>query len=282
MIRRSFHLALYSSPLLAWMIVCVILPISYLFIISFWSVQGPNIVASWNLDNYRIFFENPVYWKLFIRTINTALLIASLSVLITYPVAYFISRKVKKFRAELFLLFIIPLWMSYLIRIFSWKTILDREGLINYFLMSIKVIHEPIETLLYSNFSVTIALLHISLPYAFLPIYTALENIPTRLTEASKDLGAGNQTTFWRIVFPLSLPGVVAGFSLPFVMVLGDYLTPSLLGSPSSIFFGNTIVNQFGRTFNWPLGAALGFILFAAVLLILVTFSKLGSRKGYF
>jgi len=178
-------------------------------------------------------------------------------------------------------LVIIPLWVSYLVRAYAWKTILGSTGVLNTLLQYVHLTKHPLEFLLYSPFAVVLTLTHIYTPFVILPIYASLEHIPRNLVEASHDLGASPAQTFWRVVFPLSIPGVLAGATFAFVLSLGDFLAPLLLGGPSGIMISNIVVSLFGAAYNWPLGAAISLSMLFIVVSLLFVSERLEKRWSY-
>ena len=190
------------------------------------------------------------------------------TVLLAYPLAYFIAFHVKKNKMIWIILVTIPFWTSYLLRVFSWKVILGYNGVINSGLMSLGIIAEPLEFLLYNPIAVVITLAHAWAAVAILPIYVSLEKIDRSLIEASRDLGESAFMTFIRVTLPLSLPGVIAASLLVFIPTVGDYVTPSLVGGTRGIMIGNIIQSMFGKALNWPLGAALSIISMITVTLV--------------
>jgi spermidine/putrescine transport system permease protein len=195
-----------------------------------------------------------------------------LSLLLGYPLAYFLSFYAGPRKNLLYQLVIVPLWVSYLVRGYAWKTILGTDGVLNGFLQYLHITHEPLSALLYSPFAVVLMLTHIYTPFVFLPIYASLEHIPRPLLEASHDLGASPRSTFFRVVLPLSMPGLLTGATFAFVLSLGDFLAPLLVGGPSGTMIANVVQSLFGAAYDWPLGAAVSvFILFATVALLFCT-----------
>ncbi len=269
-------------PITLWMLALVVIPLGYTFLISFFQVEGLQIAARVTLKNYALFFTDPVYSGILLKSILLALAIATLGVLAGYPLAYMVSFRVRRFKQALFMLSIIPLWVSYLVRIIAWRTILGNKGVINSALESLGLIREPLSFLLYNRFAIAVTLTYICIPFVFIPVYTALEKIPRNILEASSDLGAGELRTFLNVVLPLSLPGLVTGFIFAFIIALGDYIIPQQLGGTQGIMFGNLIWTQFGFAFNWPFGAALSFILLVISVTILALTSRFGSTEGGF
>lgn len=268
-------------PIIIWMLFLIVIPIFIMLLNSFYTKQGTDIVPRLNIFNYLEFFMKPIYIPIFLRTLLLAFLVSFTSIILGYPLAYLISRKIRRFRNQLYMLIIVPLWVSYLVRIIAWRTILGRGGVINTVLKGLGIIKEPLSIFIYNPFAVYLALIHITLPFVFIPIFTSLEKIPKNLINASYDLGANGLYTFRDIILPLSMPGVINGFTMAFVISLGDYIIPQQLGGPNGLMFGNLIVSQFGYAYNWPLGAALGFIMFTVAVIILLVSTKYGSSEGY-
>ncbi len=273
---------LRGIPVTFWMLALVVGPLAYTFLMSFYSTDGMVIIPGFTLKNYARFFTEPIYFSVLLKSMVLALVIAVLAILTSYPLAYLVSFRMRRGKQLLFMLSVIPLWVSYLVRIIAWRTILGNKGVLNSFLLAIGVIREPLSFLLYNRFAVAITLTYICVPFVFIPVYTALEKIPRNILEAANDLGAGELRTFLNVVVPLSLPGLVTGFIFAFIIALGDYIIPLQLGGTQGIMFGNLIWSQFGFAFNWPLGAALGFILFAIAVAILTLTSRFGTTEGGF
>lgn len=269
-------------PMTVWMLLLVVVPLGYTFVTSFFQVEGLQIAAKVTLKNYALFFTDSMYSGILLKSMLISLAIALLAVLAGYPLAYMLSFRVRRGRQVLFMLSIIPLWVSYLVRIIAWRTILGNKGVINSVLVASGLIREPLSFLLYNRFAIAVTLTYICIPFVFIPVYTALEKIPRNILEASSDLGAGEARTFISIVLPLSLPGLVTGFIFAFIIALGDYIIPQQLGGTQGIMFGNLIWSQFGFAFNWPFGAALSFILLAITVTILGLTSRFGSTEGGF
>ncbi len=271
---------LKGSPILLWMILLVILPLGSTFIMSFFSSEGLFIERDLTLRNYAAFFTDSLYPRILGKTLLLASGIASLAMLMAYPLAYMVAFKIKRGKNLLFMLSIVPLWVSYLVRIIAWRTILGNRGVINTILINLGIIQEPLEIFLYNPFSIIITLTAICIPFVFIPVYTSLERIPKNLLDAAGDLGANGSRSFRSVVLPISVPGMVTGFIFAFIISLGDYIIPQQLGGTSGIMYGNLIWSQFGFAFNWPLGAALGFILFGLAVTILALTSRYGSTEG--
>jgi spermidine/putrescine transport system permease protein len=271
-----------TLPPLVWVAAFLLTPYLLMLCYSFWSVSAAQvIVRHWSLDNYRELLRIGVYWQTLFRSMWIAARVTIFSLLLGYPLAYFLSFHAGKRKDLFYQLVIIPLWVSYLVRAYAWKTILGSDGVLNTLLQYVHLTQHPLEFLLYSPFAVVLTLTHIYTPFTFLPIYAALEHIPRNLVEASHDLGATPGQTFWKIVFPLSIPGVLAGATFAFVLSLGDFLAPLLLGGPSGIMISNIVVSLFGAAYNWPLGAAISFCMLLLVVSLIFLSERL-ERKWSF
>ena len=280
MYSRAYK-SIVSLPPLLWVGIFLLLPYALMFAHSFWAVREGVVVHQWNLENYKILFSNPLYAGVLFRTMRIAASVTLCSLLLGYPLAYYLSFHAHARKELLYQLVIVPLWVSYLVRGYAWKTILGSDGVLNGFLQYLHLTHEPVGFFLYSPFAVVLMLTHIYTPFAFLPVYAALEHIPRPLVEASQDLGAGSMQTFLRVILPLSMPGLLAGATFAFVLSLGDFLAPLLVGGPSGIMIANVVQTLFGAAFDWPLGATISaFILMLTVSLLF--FSELLEKRWSF
>jgi spermidine/putrescine transport system permease protein len=278
---RAYKTAVTLPPLV-WVAAFLLTPYLLMLGYSFWSVSAAQvIVRHWSLDNYRDLLRVGVYWQTLFRSMWIAARVTIFSLLLGYPLAYFLSFHAGKQKDLFYQLVIIPLWVSYLVRAYAWKTILGSGGVLNTLLQYVHLTQHPLAFLLYSPFAVVLTLTHIYTPFTFLPIYAALEHIPRNLVEASHDLGATPAQTFWKIVFPLSIPGVLAGATFAFVLTLGDFLSPLLLGGPGGIMISNIVVSLFGAAYNWPLGAAISFCMLLLVVGLIFLSERL-ERKWSF
>jgi spermidine/putrescine transport system permease protein len=268
MYSRAYKL-LVSAPPLLWVFVFLLLPYALMFAHSLWQVHDGFLVHQWTLGNYRALLSNPLYWTVFLRTVRIAASVTFFCLLLGYPLAYYLSFHAGTRKELLYQLVVVPLWVSYLVRGYAWKTILGSDGVLNGFLQYLHITHAPVSFFLYSPFAVVLMLTHIYTPFVFLPIYAALEHIPRPLVEASQDLGANRRATFLRVILPLSLPGLLAGATFAFVLSLGDFLAPLLVGGPSATMIANIVQSLFGAAYDWPLGAAI------SVCILLVTVSLL-------
>lgn len=278
MYSRAYKAGVTIPPLL-WVTVFLLAPYAILFCYSFWSVSSAQVIVhNWNLQNYLQIARNPIYLQVLFRSMRIAASVTVFALLLGYPLAYYLSFHAAKRKDLLYQLVIIPLWASYLVRGYAWKTILGSDGVLNGFLQYLHITHKPVEFFLYSPFAVIITLTHIYTPFTLLPIYASLEHIPRNLVEASHDLGSSPWSTFRRVILPLSLPGVLAGATFAFVLTLGDFLAPLLVGGPSGIMISNVVVSLFGAAYNWPLGAAISFCMMLLVVTLLFITERLEKR----
>ena len=250
-----------------------------LLLSAFWTLDPftGEIVHTWSLDNFRILWNEPTYWRIAGRTIGLAAAVTVTDILLAFPFAYYMARIAgPRTRTLLFVLVLMPLWSSYLARIYSWRLILSQDGALNWWLGRLGL---PDQHIAYTNWAVWIVFSYIWLPFMILPVYAALERIPDSFIEASRDLGARNWTTFRRVVLPLALPGVVAGSIFTFSLTLGDYIAPSLVGNTQ--FIGNVIYrNVLGLTNNIPFAAAYAMVPLAVMALYLVAARRAGAFES--
>lgn len=278
MYSRAYKASISIPPLL-WVTVFLLVPYAILFCYSFWSVSSLQVIVhTWDLQNYVELIRNPMYVSVLFRSMRIAAAVTLLALLLGYPLAYHLSFYAAKRKELLYQLVIIPLWASYLVRGYAWKTILGSDGVLNGLLQYLHITSHPVEFFLYSPFAVILTLTHIYTPFAFLSIYASLEHIPRNLVEASHDLGASPWTTFRRVILPLSIPGVLAGATFAFVLTLGDFLAPLLVGGPSGIMISNIVVSLFGAAYNWPLGASISLCMLLIVVGLLFATEKFEKR----
>ncbi len=273
------------SPTLGIMLLALALPVGLLGAYSFWTQNYLDIDHTLTLANYLKFFKGvgiefqvpgiefspfaitwpigihlPIYPSLLLKSMKISGMVTLATVLLAYPMAYFIAFRVTRHKMIWLILITIPFWTSYLLRVFSWKIILGYNGVINSGLLSLGLISEPISWILYNPTAVVVTLAHAWAAFAILPIYVSLEKIDRSLLEAATDLGDGPMMRFLRVTLPLSMPGVIAASLLVFIPTVGDYVTPKLVGGTTGIMIGNIIQSQFGKANNWPMGAALSII----------------------
>jgi spermidine/putrescine transport system permease protein len=258
----------------------VALPIALLILFSFWSQTYLTIDRTLTLKNYVAVFTEPIYRDLMWRSIAISATATTATVLLSYPIAYFIAFHGGRHKALWLFLITVPFWTSYLLRVFAWKVVLGYNGVINSGLKWLGAITQPLEFLLYNPTAVVITLAHAWAPFAILPIFVSLNKIDRTLLEAATDLGDGPVRRFLRVTLPLSLPGVLSAAIIVFIPTVGDYITPSLVGGTQGYMIANQIQIQFGKANNYPLGAALAIASMAIVTIIALTFMAVVKYVG--
>lgn len=277
--RSQPRLGLYASllPPLIWTTLLYFVPLAILISFSVWRLEEFDIVKEFSLTNFKTIVTNPAYRTIILRTVGTALGVTCIDIAIALPLGFFIAKHGGRWRSLLTLLVILPLWSSYLVRVFAWKIILGYNGVLNTLLIELGILHEPSSAFLYNQFSTMLTFVHVWLPFMVLPVITAFERLPNDLWEASADLNAPPWTTFRRVILPLVTPGILAGSINVFSLTMGDFITPSLVGSPKGIMLGNVISSQFGVSYNWPLGAAFSLVVMLIVFAGLAIALKQGA-----
>jgi putative spermidine/putrescine transport system permease protein len=288
-VRRRLSAALWRRPWLravalllpplGWMIVFYLAALAVLFASAFWSIDSftGKLTHTWTWDNFHTIVTDPTYRQIAWRTIWMAAAVTVTDAIVAFPFAYYMARiATPRLRTVLFVLVLLPLWSSYLARIYAWRLILNHDGALNWTLGKLGL---PTQGWAFTNTAMWIVFSYIWLPFMILPIYAALERIPDSYLEASRDLGARNWTTFRRVIVPLALPGIVAGSIFTFSLTLGDYITPSLVGNVD--FIGNVIYrNVLGLTNNLPFAAAYATIPLLVMGLYLIVAKRLGAFEA--
>ena len=261
-----------------WMLAFILLPIGIVFIYSFCQRDDVGrVVFDFTFSNYGRVFD-PIYLKIFVRSIGYAALTTVVCIILGYPTAYTIARSSEAWRQRLLMLVMIPFWTSFLVRTYAWITILKREGLLNALLSYSQLITAPLD-LMYTPFAVVIGLVYAYLPFMILPIYTSAEKLDQSVIEAAHDLGAGPLRAFSEVIIPLTKPGIMAGTLMVFVPAIGMFAITDLMGGARVPMIGNVIQNQFFQARDWPFGAALGIVFMGMFAL---TYWLLQRRKSAF
>lgn len=279
--RRWMSFAvIFAGPFL-WTLVFLVIPYLIMFAVSFYSRKFPLFVPDFQFGNYVQIFSEPQYVQVLYRTFKISALVALVSLALGYPIAYYLAFCIEseRWKMAIYMAVIVPLWVSYLLRAYIWKTLLGTSGVLNSFLMSTGLISEPSDLFLYNQTAMVITLTYIFIPFMVMPIYAALEKIPRNLIEASHDLGEGPFQTFLKVILPLSVGGILAGATLTFCLCFGDFVAPTLVGGPDGIMISNILQSQFGASLNWPLGAAISTIILLIVLGVLALSDRL-ERTG--
>lgn len=256
----------------------LVAPLFLMIALSFWTQDYLDLDRTPTLNNYRDIFSHPVYVLLIKRSVIISLIVTITTVLLAFPMAYYISFYGGRYKAIWLFLITIPFWTSYLLRIFLWKIILGYNGVVNSGLQSLNLIEEPLSFILYNANAVVIALAHAWAPFAILPIFVALERIDRSMLEAAKDLGDTAIRSFMRVTLPLAMPGIVSAALIVFIPTIGDYVTPRLVGGKDGLMVANMIQVQFSKANNAPLGAALAITSLLTVLLISLGFLFFNRR----
>ena len=265
------------APPFIYAVLLLAAPLAAIVLFSFWTQDFMTIDRSFTLSNYREAFTDPLYMELLSRSLRISFSVTAITVVLAFPVAYFVSFYVAPERKSLWLFLItIPFWTSYLIRVFLWRVILAYDGPVNGTLVGLGVIDEPLAWILYSANSVVITLAHAYAPFAILPIFVSLEKIDRSLHEAGRDLGENRVMVFLRVTLPLAMPGVLAAVLIVFIPTIGDYVTPRLVGGSDGTMIANMIQTQFMRLNNAPMGATLSVLAmlmvgFVSLVMILGT-----------
>ena len=273
--KRSGMFWIFITPVLLWLFLLILLPHLDLLLLSF---RGDG---SWTLDNYRNFFTEPIYWLTFVRTALYSIITTLLTLILALPVALYVTKIAKPgLRGFLMVLLMLPFWVSELVRIYGWMILLRESGVLNYFLQSLGFTNQPVE-MLYNDATMIMGLIYTSMLFMVIPLVSVMDSLDNSLIEAACDLGA-SKICIWRtIIIPHCKPGIVSGSIVVFMLVLGNYLTPNLMGGKNSLWFTEQIYNQFIASFNWNQGAAFGFLLLLLSSAIIWLGLKLtGQRLG--
>lgn len=268
-----------SSPATAYVGFLVAAPLVILITYSFWTQTYVTLDKTPTLGNYRAALSDPLVHHLMLRSIWIAGAVTLATVVLAYPIAYFIAMKARR-KTIWLLLITIPFWSSYLLRVFAWKLILGFNGVMNSALLGLGLIDEPLDFLLYNEFAVVLTLAHAWAPFAILPIYVSLQKIDPSLLEAATDLGNSPLQRFLRVTLPLTVPGIIAASLIIFVPTVGDYVTPALVGGSDGKMIANLIQVQFGAANNWPLGATLSLLAMMSVGFVAIVFVIAGRGLG--
>lgn len=276
--RSRLGLWLLLTPVLLWLVLLIVLPHIDLLLMSF---RGENDWGEpvWTLANYANFFSEPVYWLTFTRTALYAVITTAITAVLAMPVAFYITKLARqRAKGALLVLLLLPFWVSELVRVYGWMILLRESGVLNHFMLALGLVHKPVE-MLYNDASMIMGLVYTSMLFMVVPLVSVMDSLDDSLIEAAHDLGA-RKLTIWRaIIIPHCKPGLVSGSIVVFMLTLGNYLTPNLMGGKNSLWFTEQIYNQFIASFNWNQGAAFGFLLLLLSSLIIWLGLKLTRQK---
>ena len=271
-IINYFQSSIWTIVSFIMVTIIILIPLLSFLSYSFFTVDNVEIIHEFSLYNFKEFLMGEIYIPTFFRTLLLALIVMIACMITGYPIAYFLAMYAHRSKYFILLILIIPLFMSYIIKIYMMRSILGYSGLINKLLMMFGIISEPSEFFLYNQNAVIITLIIILLPLIIIPTFTSLEKIPRNIIEATYDIGCKPFQSFRYVIFPISLPGLIVGAVFVFILALGDFVTPQLVGGTSGFTYGKIIYSNFGMAFNWPFGTALASILLiVSVLIILLT-----------
>jgi spermidine/putrescine transport system permease protein len=278
--KTHFRLGLliFLTPVLLWLVLLIIVPHIELLLMS---LQGKNEMGKtvWTLANYHNFFSEEIYWYTFVRTAVYAVTVTILTFLVTFPVAFYVTKVVSpRLTGFLTILLLMPFWVSELVRVYGWMILLRESGVINHLLVKAGLIEIPVE-MLYNDISMVMGLVYTSMLFMVVPLISSLQGMDDSLIEAAYDLGASPFTIFYRIIIPYAAPGITSGAIVVFMLALGNYLTPKLMGGKNSLWFTEQIYNQFIASFNWNQGAAFGFLLLILSSLIIWAGLKISRQN---
>ena len=276
--NRRWALFFFLTPVLLWLVLLIVLPHIDLLIMSF-RYEAIDGQMTWSLNNYLYFFEEPIYWLTFVRTALYSILVTFLTFVVALPVAFYITKVVAtRYQGFLLVLLLLPFWVSELVRVYGWMILLRESGIINHFLTQLGILQQPVE-MLYRDSTMILGLVYTSMLFMVVPIVSVLESLDDSLIEAAYDLGANMWSILFKIIIPHATPGIVSGSIVVFMLTLGNYLTPNLMGGKNSLWFTEQIYNQFIASFNWNQGSAFGFLLLLLSSLIVWTGLKLTKQK---
>jgi putative spermidine/putrescine transport system permease protein len=279
--RRPWARAtLLLGPALAWFVLIYLASLALLLVTAFWQINPftTAIVQVWNLDNFRTILTDPTYRTIVLRTIGMAAAVTATDMLLAFPFAYYMARIASaRVRTALFSAVLLPLWASYLARVYAWILILNHDGVLNWTLLGL---HLPAANIGYTKWAMWIVFSYIWLPFMLIPTYAALERIPNSYLEAASDLGAHPGRATWSVVVPLALPGIVAGSIFTFSLTLGDYVTPLLVGGTGSSLIGNVVYSNVGIAHNIPFAAALAIVPIVVMAIYLLGARRLGAFEA--
>lgn len=257
-IRWSFYI--FFIPVLLWLMLLFVLPNIELFRMSFLGMNDYGEIGT-TLENYTIFFQEPVYWLTFARTVGYSITVTLIVLIIGLPVAFYITKVARlRFTGLLMVLILVPFWVSEIVRVYGLILLLRESGIISKFMVSIGLWNKPIE-MLYNDIAMIMGLVYTTILFMIVPIIGVMDSLDDSLIEAAYDLGARKLTIWWKIIIPHCMPGIMSGCIVVFMLILGNYITPSLMGGKYSLWFTQQIYNQFIAYLNWNRGAAFGFLL---------------------
>ena len=276
--KLTWSFVIFFIPVFLWLMVLIVLPHLELLRMSF---SGTDYYgkSGFTLENYGAFFTEPIYWLTFVRTALYSITVTLIVLIIALPVAFYITKIARlKTQGFLMVLLLVPFWVSELIRVYGWMILLRESGVINHFLTTLGILKQPVE-MLYNDATMIMGLVYTTMLFMVVPIIGVMESLDDSLIEAAHDLGAKKLTIWFKIIIPYSMPGIISGSVIVFMLVLGSYLTPNLMGGKNSLWFTEQIYNQMIIYFNWNQGAAFGFLLLVMSSLFILAALKITGQK---
>lgn len=266
--ERLGPLAAFAGPGVAWLLLFIVIPYAGVLVFSFWKTDSVNLIPAFTFKNLDRALTDPVVHTVLQRTALISLAVTALTLLIAFPLAYLGAFYVKRKRLFVFLV-VLPMWVSYIVRLYSWRLVLGDDGLVNKALQWIGLTSKPLDWLLYSPWAVILTLTYVYMPFMFVSLFSVMEGLDRRVMRAAGDLYASPWRRLLVVTLPLCKPGIAAGVMLVLPLSFGDYIAPTLVGGTDGQMFANLIQQQFGTTFDYPFGAALALLLLAIVLAVL-------------
>ncbi|HST39636.1 MAG TPA: ABC transporter permease [Conexibacter sp.] len=268
--HRWLQAAILLGPAAVWALAFIVVPTVLAVCMGFWKMRDFRLVKEWNLDNYSTFLNGDIYWRGLLNALENGAMAAALAVALSVPLAHFIRFRVRRHKTLFIGAVVVALWLGYLLRVFGWRVLFGANGVLNTFLIDIGLTEEPLSFLIFSRFAIVLTQTQLAMPFAFIPIYAALERVQPSLLQAAGDLGAPRWRQLVNVELPLIAPALVIGATFSFILAFGDYFATSFVGPPSaSQTIGNQVADNFRATINWPMGAALGTVMMLTILLVL-------------
>jgi spermidine/putrescine transport system permease protein len=273
-VRSRSRLLVQIAPGISWLLLFFFVPLLLVFVYSFYEFSDGRVIKQFTLSNYERALSSAVYYRIFVKSLGYGLVVTLTGLVVGYPCAHFLARTRFRRKDILFVGLIVPFWTTIVVRTYAWKILLGTKGVANHVLLSLGIVQEPVK-LLYTQTAVMFGLVHVFLPFMILPLYASIEKIPRHLEEAAMDLGAGRIRSFLRVNLPLSLPGINTGCLLVFILTVGSFVTPELLGGPGEIMIANVIQREYYESFNWPFGFAMAVLLLMVILVLVIFYNRL-------
>lgn len=269
------------GPAGLWALAFIVVPTALAVCMGFWKMRDFRLVKEWNLENYAAFFDGEFYLRGLLNALQNGAMAATLAVALSIPLAHFIRFRVRRHKALFIGAVVVALWLGYLLRVFGWRVLFGANGVLNTFLIDIGLVDEPLSFLIFSRFAIVLTQTQLAMPFAFIPIYAALERVQPSLLDAAGDLGARRWRQLVHVELPLIAPAVMIGATFAFILAFGDYFATSFVGPPSATqTIGNQVADNFRASINWPMGAALGTVMMATILLVLSLPAIVGRLTG--